>query len=158
MNRSESNGQTDTEPLAPFEICVQSGQFAVRDALSQIFEALQPLELDVEETGTIEMVLAEVLNNVVEHAYPDNCASGPIRVNCTHGPDGLMLAIIDQGNAMPDGRLPLGEVSALDVDLDDLPEGGFGWFLIRNLAKDVAYARVNSENHTSMRLAIGANK
>jgi serine/threonine-protein kinase RsbW len=56
---------------------------------------------------------------------------------------------------MPDGQLPLGQPTAVDVDLMDLPEGGFGWFLIQDLARDVTYVRVGSENRLDMRLAVG---
>jgi len=55
---------------------------------------------------------------------------------------------------MPDGKLPLGDLAPLDAELDDLPEGGFGWFLIQHLARDVTYTRVDNENHLKMRLAV----
>ncbi|MEE4187333.1 MAG: ATP-binding protein [Roseobacter sp.] len=141
--------------MQPFDLEVQSGQMAAREALAQFLEALGPLNLDVEETGTIELVLAEVLNNIVEHAYPENAPAGPIAIHCAHQDDGLLVQIKDKGKAMPDGKLPLGEVASLDVELDDMPEGGFGWFLIQHLARDVTYARVEDENHLNMRLAIG---
>ena len=49
----------------------------------------------------------------------------------------------------------LGKPANLDVAFEDLPEGGFGWFLIQDLAKDVLYARVENENRLSLRLAVG---
>ena len=145
----------EAEQLPPFRVCVESGQFAAREALNKFLDALRPLELDVEESGTIELVLAEVLNNIVEHAYPPSHPSGPIAIECAHGQDGLILKIKDEGHAMPDGKMPLGELSHLDVELEDMPEGGFGWFLITHLAKDVRYERVGRENHLDMRLAVG---
>ena len=147
----------ETGTLPPFRVCVQSGQFAVREVLSQFFDCLKPLDLDVEESGTIEMVLAEALNNIVEHAYPPSCPPGPIVVECAQRQDGLVLKIKDEGKAMPDGKMPLGMLSSLDVELDDLPEGGFGWFLISHLAKDVKYQRVGLENHLDIRLAVAGN-
>ena len=143
------------DALVPFEVCVQSGQLAVREALTQFLEALKPLNLDIEESGTIEIVLAEVLNNIVEHAYPPSAPAGPIAIRCAQRADGLMVDIMDKGSAMPDGQMPLGQLSPLDVDLQNLPEGGFGWFLIQHLARDVSYARVDDENHLQMRLAVG---
>ncbi|AEI95819.1 MULTISPECIES: ATP-binding protein [Roseobacter] len=145
----------EAEQLRPFRVCVESGQYAAREALSQFLDALRPLELDVEESGTIELVLAEVLNNIVEHAYPPSQPSGPIAIECAHRKDGLILKIKDKGYAMPDGKMPLGELGTLDLELEDMPEGGFGWFLITHLAKDVRYERVGSENHLDMRLAVG---
>lgn len=150
----DSSGSKNDQ-LAPFDFCVQSGQLAVRDTLKKILNALRPLNLDVEEAGTVELVLAEALNNIVEHAYPSPNPPGPISVQCSHQPNGLMVDIVDKGLAMPDGQLPVGQLASLDVEMEDLPEGGFGWFMIQHLAKDVTYLRIGNENHLRMRLAIG---
>lgn len=155
MIHPEEHSGSDNIQLPPFRFVVQSGKMAVREALNKFLEQLEPLKLDVEETGTVELVLAEALNNIVEHAYPRPDETGPISVACAHQSDGLIVDIQDQGAAMPDGQMPIGQLSSLEVEMDDLPEGGFGWFLIQHLAKDVTYDRVGSENHLRMRLAIG---
>lgn len=155
MIQPEKNTNSDSAVLPPFSYSIESGELAVRTALEQFLDALKPLELDVEECGTIELVLAEVLNNIVEHAYPPSEPTGMIDISCTQKPDGLMVHIVDAGLSMPDGKMPLGEMASVDVDLEDMPEGGFGWFLIQHLARDVTYCRVGSENHLKMRLAIG---
>ncbi|WP_300032654.1 ATP-binding protein [uncultured Roseobacter sp.] len=141
--------------LPPFELSITSGELAVREALGRFIAALSPISLEVEETGTVELVMAEVLNNIVEHAYPDATKPGPIDIRCAHKADGLHVSITDAGLAMPDGKLPLGEPVSVDVALDDLPEGGFGWFLIQDLAKDVHYARNSHQNRLTMRLPVG---
>lgn len=143
--------------LPPFEISVKCSELAVREALEQFLHALQPLQLSVEEAGTVELVLAETLNNIVEHAYPDPDTAGDFTVACTHQKDGLHLQITDQGLAMPDGTTPVGQCASVDVDLDDLPEGGFGWFLIQDLAKDVSYQRIGADNQLTMRLAVAVH-
>jgi serine/threonine-protein kinase RsbW len=143
------------DTIPPFQISVQSSELAVREALAKLLTALHPLNLDVEESGTVELVLAEVLNNIVEHAYPVSAPDGPITIKCEVGQDGLHFRITDKGKAMPDGTLPAGKRSQVDVDLIDLPEGGFGWFLIQDLARDVTYTRVGCENLLHMRLAVG---
>ena len=140
--------------LPSIGISVQSGQLAVRDALGKLLDGLAPLSLDIEEIGTVELVMAEALNNIVEHAYPDGDATGSIDITCEHENDGLHLCVIDRGRGMPDGRTPLGARVEVDVALNDMPEGGFGWFLIRDLAKDVTYRRIGSENHLNLRLAV----
>lgn len=140
--------------LAPFTVLIAGNERAVRDALQQVLAKLHPLDLDVDEAGTVELVLAEVLNNVVEHAYPDPDKVGQISVGCTHHFDGLHLQVTDRGKEMPNRVPPPRHAVSLDVDLDDLPEGGFGWFLIQDLAKDVLYKRVGAENRLSMRLPV----
>ena len=145
----------DIETFRPFEVSFESCRFAVRQALDTLLLRLEPLRLDPEERGTFEIVLAEVLNNIVEHSYSDPAACCPISVYCDHLDTGLTVVVTDNGCMMPDGRLPLGELAPLGQNLDDLPEGGFGWFMIRNLAKDVVYERIGNENRLSMRLLIG---
>ena len=140
--------------LEPFQLTVRSGEFAVREALDGLIYGLAPLSLDVEEIGTVELVMAEALNNIVEHAYPEPDNDGPIAVGCQHQQDGLHMTVLDRGLAMPDGRAPIGMAQDVDVDVMDMPEGGFGWFLIQNLAKDVRYGRVKDQNRLDLRLAV----
>jgi len=140
--------------LPVFQISIHSGGMAVREALKRLMDGLKPLSLDVEEAGTVELVMAEALNNIVEHAYPEGDPHGPISITCSHARDGLHMTVVDNGRAMPDGQTPLGTPAQTDVALNDMPEGGFGWFLIKDLAKDVTYDRINAENHLKLRLAV----
>ena len=135
-------------------VSLDCSDMPVRDALAQVMQALSPLRLDVEECGTVELVLAEAMNNILEHAYPQHEALGPIHLSCNHDANGLHVRIRDAGRPMPNGTTPIGTAVNLDVDFDDLPEGGFGWFLIKDLAKDIEYHRADDENHLSFRLAV----
>lgn len=144
--------------VASFDLTVRSGEFAARDALAQILKAMERANLDVEETCTVQLVLAEVLNNILEHAYPPTDPAGSIHILCNHAANGLNFRITDHGRAMPDGQTPLGMPQPVDVDLVDLPEGGFGWFLIHNLAKDVVYERIGQNNLLCLRIAVGLDR
>jgi len=127
---------------------------AVRDGLARMM-ALPPLSgLSDDDRGTAEVVLAEVLNNVAEHAY----ANGPGTVAVTLVPVGLGLdcLVVDQGVAMPDNRLPAGKLTAgPGTPVEDLPEGGFGWHLIRVLTRNLSYAREGGCNRLSFTLPNG---
>ncbi len=137
-----------------FNISLKSGKTAAREGLGQVLSGLAPLELEPEELGTVELVLAEALNNIVEHAYPSEGPGGPIEIACAHHKDGLHFSLMDEGAEMPDGHLPLGGLPEQPPEIDDLPEGGFGWFLIQDLAKDVDYKRVANQNQLSLRIAV----
>ena len=137
-----------------FHIEFESNACAVRDALGQILKGLRPLALDPEELGTVEIVMAETLNNVVEHAYPEGDPPGRVEIECVHRATGLHFRIIDEGRPMPQGRMPIGEAACVDVAYDEMPEGGFGWFLIRNLAREVQYERFGRTNVLDVRLAV----
>ncbi|WP_338057765.1 ATP-binding protein [Sulfitobacter geojensis] len=141
--------------LPPFEVEVTSGPRAVRAALQGVFDQLAPLSLDVEETSTVELVLAEALNNIVEHAYPAPDADGPIHLQLQHCADGLHVRLSDRGRAMKDDMLPKGHLERVDCNIADLPEGGFGWFLIKDLSRDVRYTRSDGQNRLSLRIAVG---
>ena len=126
----------------------------VRSALETILETLSPLELSAEELWAVELVLAEALNNVVEHAL-GTAASGTIQVRLYHGARGLLVLIRDDGAPMPQGVPPLGCRIEPETDPNAPPETGFGWFLIRAVARDLIYRRTEDRNELSFRIAVG---
>jgi serine/threonine-protein kinase RsbW len=142
------------DPPIRIRMKFRSGPLAVRAALAHILSELDPLRLGADNLGTVEIVLAEALNNIVEHAYPEGDPAGAIDISCRAGPDGLHVRIVDNGRAMPGGQLPYGRETDLTQDLLDLPEGGFGWMLILQLAKDVSYQRGENRNILDLRLPV----
>jgi serine/threonine-protein kinase RsbW len=121
---------------------------AVREALRRVFAAPLLCALDEDARGTAELVLAEVLNNVVEHAYAG--APGEIDLRLGLRPGSLMCMVRDRGRPMPGGRLPGGVPPVIRPD--DPPEGGFGWHLIRSLSQDLRYRRAGGRNHLRFRV------
>lgn len=139
-------------PLSPESlggrITLHSDFMAIRHGLAQLL-AMSPLrELSDAGRGTAEIVLAEALNNIVEHAYAD--CSGDVCVDVTRCDGDILCQIRDHGRPMPGGTPPNGDL--LPFDSGDLPEGGFGWFLIRTLARDLSYHRDGAENVLIFRL------
>lgn len=123
----------------------------IRENLARMMAAAPLSDLSEAGRSTAELVLAEVLNNVAEHAYAGQ--AGPVTVTVRGGAGGLGCLVVDQGVSMPDGTLPEGrQVSRQDLALADLPEGGFGWHLIRTLTRDLAYTRIAGTNRLSFRL------
>lgn len=127
----------------------------VRRAVHETMDCLEGRGLTPEEMGSIEIVLAEALNNVVEHAYPPE-APGDVRLTLRLRRSGAMVEIRDQGRPMPNGRAPLGNHPMAEFDKDPMPEGGYGWYLIRELVQDLIYDRRDGENFLVFRMAIGA--
>jgi serine/threonine-protein kinase RsbW len=141
-------------PIPNIHFKVQSGVYAAHKASEKLLYELAPLVLNAEETGAIELVMAEALNNIVEHGYPDPKNGGPISIYCEHGTKGLNIKLVDNGLPMPNGKIPAGLAVNTDVELKDMPEGGFGWFIIKDLAKDVAYTRTLDTNRLDLHIAI----
>lgn len=100
----------------------------------------------------VRIVLAEVLNNVEEHAYAG--ASGdPVTVHLEVARDGLHCVVEDRGSRFPSARLPgpdmpVGSPTAPET----LPEGGFGWPIVRKLTREVRYVRESGTNRLAFRL------
>jgi serine/threonine-protein kinase RsbW len=115
----------------------------VRDGLSRLMDNPLLSQLGEDSQGTVQIVLAEVLNNIAEHAY----ARYPGQIEVLVVPQGgaMYFRTQDRGLPMPEGRLPGGVLSEAK-EFDDLPEGGFGWFLIRSLTRDLTYARQDHLN------------
>lgn len=137
-----------TEQAMEFEYAVQSTYAAVRATLEHLLGDLRKAGTDAEDIGTIELVLAEALNNVVEHAYreaPDNV----FELGCSVCGTDVCFRIIDQGVAMPGLALPEGKLPSADLPIEDLPEGGFGWHLIHLLTEELVYHRRDDRNQTS---------
>jgi serine/threonine-protein kinase RsbW len=93
-----------------------------------------------------------VLNNVVEHAYAEH-GRGVVEVEVELTSAALLFRVRDDGRPMPEGEAPAGEARDLEVGTDDLPEGGFGWFLIRELTEGLCYRRIGNRNELTFRIA-----
>lgn len=146
------------DPLTPgagragaARVVIASDPMAVREGLRALFDTLLLRRLPPAERGTAELVLAEVLNNIVEHAYASE--SGDIELTLHLHQSELVCRIEDRGLPMPGERLPAGDLRPIDAD--DLPEGGFGWHLIRTLSRELNYRRIDGRNQLSFRLDAG---
>lgn len=126
---------------------------AVRGALATLRAQLLHSGIDAAACGKIEIAMAEAFNNIVEHAYADR-SDGVIFCTITQRPDGqLCIALHDNGHALPGLDLPAGALPDNSGPLETLPEGGFGWFLIRELTEDLSYRRSDGQNHLTLRFA-----
>ena len=139
----------DGAPLA--RIVFPGTPYAVREALAALIGGPILGSVPEAERGTAELVLAEALNNIVEHAYAQG--PGDIEVTIRRVQGDLDCRIVDKGLPMPGEDPPQGRLPVQDPD--DLPEGGFGWFLIRTLSRDLRYARVGGNNELTFRLDAG---
>ena len=121
---------------------------SVRDALGQLFPPADTLDED--SRAVAELVLAEVLNNVVEHAYGG--AGGKIDLSLRRGAGWIAFRVADAGLPYPANALPV----VRSDPSGSLPEGGFGWGLIRALATGVAYRRAGRVNVLVFRVPVNS--
>ena len=100
-------------------------------------------------SDSLRLCLAEALNNVVEHAYRGE-ANGKIDIDLTVSPESFAVTVTDAGEPMPGGTLPAGDIDMSYDDIDELPEGGFGWMLIRSEVDRLDYERRGDRNVLSL--------
>jgi serine/threonine-protein kinase RsbW len=124
-----------------------SGSIPVRHALETTRAAMREAKIDGATSDTSQIILGEVLNNVVEHAYGFE-PGHPIAVSIWLRADGLWCEVIDHGAPMPESmmRPGAGKVHFDPKNRDTLPEGGFGWAMVRELTDQLRYRRADSTN------------
>jgi len=157
-----------------------------RSVLSDMRGQMVRQGLDDDKLGTLELVLAEALNNITEHAYgpeggpvelsikvapvssePRQCTAsrpaptadsviGHIPCGTSDGCDVVILCEVrDYGRPMPAGGPPDPGLPTIEPP-DILPEGGFGWHIIRCLVADLSYERVGDCNRLRLTMQASA--
>lgn len=144
-----------------FELRLEGSFDGVRTALADIMQRLRNLDLSDDARGRVELVLAETLNNIAEHGFCDLAQPGFISVFCRQRAGSLSFRITDFGKELPDRALPCrAEPQSGDtlkqMPIDALPEGGFGWSLIHDLAREVTYQRCGPMNALTLSIPTGS--
>ncbi len=142
-----------TKPCLQIRFSATEG--AVRPILRQTLRCFAG-RLSDEDAGNLELTLAEVLNNIVEHAYAGR-PPGYVHLAVTRESAAVFCRVEDDGQPMPGLRLPEGAIAPVADRVKDMAEGGWGWALIRALTFDLAYERKTDRNYLSFRVAAAAN-
>lgn len=103
--------------------------------------SLTPLS-EVEAYQT-ELCVVEACNNAIKHAY-EGRSGNLVEVEVHMGMNHITFDICDEGNVL---KMP--EVPNLDYDIDDLnqvPEGGMGLFIMHEVMDEVTYGHVRGRN------------
>ena len=137
--------------LAEFTLELDSRPADVTRAVLACMRWLETRGISADARGSFELVLAEALNNIVEHAYQEQ-PGGVIALGVVEWADRIYCFVRDGGAPMPGLVLPEGREQDLTLPLEDMPEGGFGWFLIHTLTTDLGYRRLGDENRLSFAL------
>lgn len=112
---------------------------AVRSFLTHICDQLVAREvLSERDSHGVVSAFVEAFNNAVIHAY-DGHAFGPIEVAMSVDPRVLQVEVRDAGQTFVPEDVP-------EPDLDALPEGGLGLFIIRNFMDHVRYEKRGLQN------------
>ena len=116
--------------------------------LARLHRAFDATGLRLSLQHDVTIVLGEVLNNIVEHAMTDIGAAWVI-LEVTREDGRLHVETTDRGRPLPPALLASVDLPEAKLPIDDLPEGGFGWFIIHTLTEDMVYERQNGINRLS---------
>jgi len=110
----------------------------------KIREYLTDSDLEEHLCNAVEICLTEALNNVIKHSYGgDN--SKLIDINIKKDAKYLELEIIDTGT--PRKNLVVNELDFDPSDIENLPEGGMGLFIIKQLMDEMSYYSEEGKNY-----------
>lgn len=140
-------------PMYDISLVFPAAEESVRRASQSVRQALAAMQISEMTLGTVEIVLVEAANNIVEHAYA-NMQRGAIRLGCSYGGGLVRFELLDNGTTLPKGRIPPKRPAELDCGLSDLPEGGFGWGLIHDMTTSLSYERCGSRNVLRFSIAV----
>jgi len=132
-----------------FSLSETATESGVRSLLSQGRARLVAARVPDAWLGTIELVWAEALNNIAEHAYA-GLEPGTVHIDAVIEGTGVSAIIRDRGKPLPGLTVPVAQLPVSNGPSESLPEGGFGWFLINDLCESVTYRRQNDENQLSL--------
>ena len=135
-----------------FEIVCDATFEDVRMVLKQMDMRLKAQGVDPDKRGTAQMVLAEAMNNIVEHAYADTPKTGILQLWVDADKDSLRVKLVDGGAPMPWNKVRNPRTLRRPLSLKYAKEGGYGWSIITTLATDLGYERINDQNHLSFRI------
>lgn len=96
------------------------------------------------EAAQIELAVVEASNNIVEHAY--STLHGDIVLDVDIGEKKIVIALHDTGETMPSVSNQSANLDFDPMNLDDLPEGGMGLFLMTSIMDERSYVSVNGRN------------
>lgn len=132
---------------------------AIAEAVESALAISPPMRAgDGTEQGTdaMRLALTEALNNVLEHGGHD--AREPIHLHVGTSGQAYWICVEDAGHQIPAALLfepaETPEPDYASMPLDALPEGGWGWMLIRASVERLEYARRDDRNY--LLLAAGA--
>lgn len=125
----------------------------MRRALSRFATFLTRNKVPAPVVELAELLVAEALNNVVEHAYPEAKAR-PFRMAALLKPGWIAVTLEDsgvvlQGIAFPG---PKDQPTTRLTRINDLPEGGYGWRLLNDHCLNISYTRTNGRNRLCLLL------
>ncbi|MDG2340178.1 MAG: ATP-binding protein [Paracoccaceae bacterium] len=138
----------DEEPYSCDTFLIAPDFGSVRNTLVRVSAWLSDQNVQPENCDNVQLVLAEILNNIVEHG--SLWASQEIKLTVSLTSENIDCRIRDLGRPI---RVLLRKSNYGLPDetvTSELPEGGFGLFLVQSIARDIRYLPIKTGNHLAL--------
>lgn len=113
-------------------------------AVNSMCRSLSLLQVDAYQ---VELCVVEAVTNAIKHAY-NNQPGFSVQINFAVYSDKLVINVCDEGRPMP--ALVVPSLDFDPTDLEHLPEGGMGLFLIHQIMDEVTYVSQHGKNVLTM--------
>ncbi|WP_219929011.1 ATP-binding protein [Pseudoprimorskyibacter insulae] len=100
-------------------------------------------------TSNLQIASAEAINNISEHGYRGS-ELGRIGLSVARTPRHINVYLQDFGRPMPAGLLQNVMLPGFGENGGDLPEGGFGLYLIQTVTSAFQYRRRAASNEWTL--------
>jgi sigma-B regulation protein RsbU (phosphoserine phosphatase) len=137
--------------IMEWNLSINSELTELETVQQRLSEILQAASLTVESIEDARLIVEEVLVNIIKYGY-ENCTDGHIDLGIGIDPDELTMTFKDNGKPFN----PLTEITSPDLTMGDEERalGGFGFFLVRELAEKVDYLYFQNRNILTVNLRI----
>jgi serine/threonine-protein kinase RsbW len=127
-------------------ITVSSDAAGLRAAKDFVERFAAAQQLADPERAYLHLVVEELLTNLVKYGY-DLGRIGEAELILARDADRVTLTVIDDGRAFDPLTAPSPD---LEQAVEDRPIGGLGIHLIRSLAEEARYERIDGRNHLTL--------
>jgi serine/threonine-protein kinase RsbW len=134
--------------LVEIDLNIISDYAAVPEISRAIRGFLSDQNVEDHLCNAVEICLVEALNNIIKHAYLGDHTK-QIDINVRKDNEFLELRMIDEGK--PRDSLVINELNFDPEDIENLPEGGMGLFIIKQLMDEMDYYTVNGKNYFTLK-------
>lgn len=147
MNGCASN--PTATPHYNFSLSLTNNQHMVPDLLMKIRQWMVGIGVPQNKITNIQIVVAEALNNIIEHGFSiENF--GTIDIQIEVDDDSTVVELMDNGKKFTPPNIS--KTPLIDsTDFENLPEGGFGWFLITEITSSFELQRHLNMNKLILR-------
>ncbi len=136
------------------KLSIKSDAKNVSFVCNTVTDFLRNMNVEKQTRDKIELCLAEALNNIIRHAYKNNPGK-LVNIKVEKEGNEIRIILVDYGIPRPENVKP---TLCFDPDdIENLPEGGFGLYLIDNLMDENIYRTADGKNVLLLKKYVGMN-